>query len=167
MEVSAMAARSVHEVRDAVNAQVPPEFPVENWCDCLTGQRLRRVYLGGCSGGYLIIGNIARNSGIDLYFRRMMGNPTKPKSAELDLDLRRYIERCWTQQLRKTGVPVLQRQNNLWWLARMPCGSYHVESGVAGGSLLFRFHPIIARPRAAVAVAVAVSRPRHSPSSSR
>jgi hypothetical protein len=34
------------------------------------------------------------------------GNPNKPKHSEIDLDL----GRCWTQQLHKTGKPVVQRE---------------------------------------------------------
>lgn len=87
-----MAARSLHEVRDAVRPQLTPEWPVENYVDARTGQRSRRQYLGSCAGGVLLI---ARSTGVDLYFRRTQGNAGKPRPSEIDLDLRKFIERCW------------------------------------------------------------------------
>src|SRR5215472_14269629 len=73
-----MAARSVHQVRDASHAQPVPEFPTESYVDALTGRRLRREYLGSCNGGRLLIGGLAQSTGEDLYFRRVQGNATKP-----------------------------------------------------------------------------------------
>jgi hypothetical protein len=61
-----------------------------------------------------------------------MGKPTKPVRSELDDSLRRFINKCWHEQLRTSGKPVCQRKGNLVWLASMPCGTYHVESGVGG-----------------------------------
>ena len=45
--------------------------------------------------------------------------------------------------------------SNLIWLALMPLAHYHVETALGGGSVLFRFHPVIKRPRAALHVALA------------
>lgn len=94
-----MAARLLHEVRDTRDAQPVPEFPVEKWIDSLTGRRLRRQFLGSCSGGVLI-GGIARRSAVDVYFRRTQGNASNPRPGEIDLVLGKFIEPCWRQQLR-------------------------------------------------------------------
>jgi len=119
-----MAARSVHQVRDASHAQPVPEFPTESYVDALTGRRLRREYLGSCNGGRLLIGGLAQSTGEDLYFRRVQGNATKPRAGELDLDLRRFIKKCWHQQLPQTGKPICQRIGDMTWLTTMPIATY-------------------------------------------
>lgn len=120
---------------------MPAELPTEGWFDTLIGQKLRREYLGRVYGGQLLLGGIARASGVDLYFRRTQGNLSKPKPREIDADLKRFIER-WTQQLRQQGKPVCQRSGNLTWLTTMPLGHHRVEIGPAGCSIFFRFTPL-------------------------
>lgn len=115
----------------------------------MTGQKLRRTYLGSCSGGVLQLGDIPRSSGIDLFFRRLMGNPTKPQPSEIDSDLRRFIAKCWAEHLRREGKPKVVKYGRLVWLASMPLGRYHVESEIGGGSTLYRFMPLVQRPRGA------------------
>jgi len=69
--------------------------------------------------------------------------PEQSKNSEIDLDLKRFSERCWTQQLHKPGKPVEQRHGNLWWLTKMPLADYHIDNGRGGGSILYRFVPLI------------------------
>ena len=88
-----MSARSLHEVRDAQNAQPVSEYLTEN-VDVPTGQRLRRQDLGSCSGGRVLIGGLARSTGVDLFFKHLQGNASKPRWGELDTDLRRFITTC-------------------------------------------------------------------------
>lgn len=65
-----MPTRSLNEVLDAGDNQIPPEFPCGMWFDTLTGQRLRRQYLCSCSGAQLLIGGVGRSTGVDLCFGR-------------------------------------------------------------------------------------------------
>lgn len=132
-----------HEVRDVPNAQAVTPWPIEGWCDPLTGRRFRREFLGQCHGGVLIIGSVGNSC--NLYYRRQSGDPNKPRLAELDADLKRLIARCWTQMLRKTGKPLLEKQGNLWFLTRLPVGDHRVKN-VGDGSALFRLMPLIPRP---------------------
>jgi hypothetical protein len=105
-----MSARvGVHEVHDAYQAQLLPAFPIEYFCDLHAGQRLRRECLGQVHGGLLILGGIARTTGIDLYYKRSMGNPRMPQPGEIDDSLRQFIGDCWTLHLRRPGKPKVQR----------------------------------------------------------
>jgi hypothetical protein len=149
-----MAARISAQVRNPVAAQAVPAFPIEYFSDLRTGQRLRRECLGEVHGGYLILGNIARSTGIDLYYRRSMGNPRKPQRDEMDAHMRKFIGECWTSHLRRPGLPKVQRYGNLIWLALMPLGEYAVGGEPGGGSVLYRFRPVVRRPRAALTVAL-------------
>lgn len=80
-----MAARiSAHEVCDSVAAQAVPAFPIEYVSDLCTGQRLQRECPGQLRGGHLIIGSFVRTIGIELYYRRSMGNPHEPQPGETD-----------------------------------------------------------------------------------
>lgn len=150
-----MSARSVHEVRDAHDPQPVPPFPIEYFCDLRTGQRLRRECLGQVFGGYLILGSFARSTGIDLYYKRLMGNPKKPQTGEIDASLRKFVGQCWTHHLRRPGPPKVQRYGNLVWLALMPIGDYAIDSAPGGASVLYRFRPVIRRPKGALTVALA------------
>lgn len=150
-----MSARSVHEVRDAHDPQPVPPFPIEYFCDLRTGQRLRRECLGQVYGGRLILGGTARSTGIDLYYKRSMGNPCKPQLGEIDDSLRKFIDQCWSGHLRRPGPPKVHRHGNLIWLALMPLGDYALDGGLGDGSVLYRFRPLIRRPRAALEVAPA------------
>ena len=80
-----------------------------------------------------------------------MGNPRRPQPSEIDHSLRRFIEGCWTQHLRRPGKPTVTRYGSLIWLALMPHGDYVVDSAPSG-STLYRFRPVITRPRAALDV---------------
>ena len=134
-----MSARSLHGVRDAANAQPVPDFPTESYVDTLSGQGLRREFLGQCFGGHPISGNIPRSTSIDLLYKRLMDNPRKPQPSEIDLDLRRFIEKCWTHHLCRSGKPKVARYGTgLIWLALMPVGIYRSETGPGGSSVLFR-----------------------------
>jgi hypothetical protein len=42
----------------------------------------------------------------------------------------------------------------LIWLALMPLGDYATDSGIGGGSTLYRFRPVIRRPKGALTVAM-------------
>jgi hypothetical protein len=53
-------------------------------------------------------------------------------------DLRRWLVTCWQRQLRGLGKPVFQHQGSLRWLGRMPLAHYHTDSGLGGGSVLYR-----------------------------
>jgi hypothetical protein len=89
-----------------------------------------------------------------------MATRRKPTPSELDDALKRFISRCWHEQLRKAGKPQCQRQGNLVWLATMPAGHhYAMDSGPNGSSVLFRFVPLVRRPRGALAHAVGEQSP--------
>ena len=80
-----MAARiRTHEVCDSVAAQAVPAFPIEYVSDLYTGQRLQRGCLGQVRGGHLMIGSFVCTIGIELYYRRSMGNPHEPQPGETD-----------------------------------------------------------------------------------
>jgi hypothetical protein len=65
------------------------------------------------------------------------------------------IEGC--QHLRRSGKPQVQRYGSrLIWLALVPAGTYHSETELAGSSVLFRFMPLMQRPRGALRVPVAI-----------
>ena len=66
--------------------------------------------------------------------------------------MRRAIERRWQEQLRQTGKPVCQRSGNLTWLTTMPLDTYRVQTGGRRQQNLFRFQPLIMRPRGALGV---------------
>ena len=57
----------------------------------------------------LILGGIGRTTGIDLYYKRSMGNPRMPQPGEIDDSLRQFIGDCWTRHLRRPGKPKVQR----------------------------------------------------------
>jgi hypothetical protein len=58
----------------------------------------------------------------------------------------------WPSRL---GRPMVQRYGNLIWLALMPLGEYAIDGGPGASSVRYRFKPLIRRPRAALAVALA------------
>lgn len=69
--------------------------------------------------------------------------------------MRRFIEKCWTHHLCRSGKPKVARYGTgLIWLALMPVGIYRSETGPGGSSVLFRYVRLIQRPRAAVSVAL-------------
>jgi hypothetical protein len=150
-----MARRvGTHDVRNPVSAQTPPVYPIEYFSDLRTGERLRRECLGEVHGGQLIIGSFVRSTGIDLYYRRSMGNPRRPQPGELDASLRQFIDQCWSTHLRRPGKPKVQKYGSLVWLATMPLADYKVENDLGGASVLYRFRPVLRRPRAALTVAL-------------
>jgi len=66
---------------------------------------------------------------------------------------------CWAQHLRRAGKPKVQRYGtSLVRLALMPAVLFGIDSGP--GSVLYRYVPVIHRPREAVAVAPARAVPR-------
>ena len=77
-----MAARiSAHEVCDSVAAQAVPAFPIEYVSDLYTGQRQQRECPGQVRGGHL---SFVCTIGIELYYRRSMGNPRAPQPGDTD-----------------------------------------------------------------------------------
>lgn len=144
-----MTVHGIHQIpRNARDAQLPPEFPIENFVDSLTGERLRRVFIGRVWGGRLVLG-LPTGSGISLLYHRVHGNPNRPKYSEMDSGLRRFIEQNWRQIYRKSGKPLLYRQGDTWLLTKMPCALWVTEHG-PGWSVLFKYTPVIARPRGAL-----------------
>jgi hypothetical protein len=80
-----MAARiTVQKVRNSVAARAVPAFPIEYFTDLHTGQRLPRECPAQVHSGHLIIGSFVCTTGIDLYYRRSMGNPREPQPGETD-----------------------------------------------------------------------------------
>jgi hypothetical protein len=73
-------------------------------------------------------GGIALSTGVDLYFSHTRGNAGKPRPSEIDLDLRKFIERCCHQQLRQTGKPICQRSGDITWLTTMPLAIYRLTA---------------------------------------
>lgn len=110
-----MSARiGTHEIRNPVD----PDIRIPNRGLDLPAHRSAlgpRVSSVAVTAGVLLVTNFG-GSGCRSAVRRTIGDPSKPKHSEIDLDLKRFIERCWTQQLHKPGKPVEQRQGNLWWL---------------------------------------------------
>jgi len=51
--------------------------------------------------------------------------------------------------------PKVQRYGNLIWLALMPLGEYAIDGGPGACSVLYRFQPLMRRPRAALTLALA------------
>lgn len=131
-----MAARSLHEVRDAVRPQLTPEWPVENYVDARTGQHSRRQYLGSCVGGVLLMVTLP-------------GQPVSisisdaPRATPANRDRARSTSTCGSssnavgnQQLVQTGKPICQRSGDITWLTTMPLATYSVDGGPDGGSVL-------------------------------
>ena len=112
-------ARSLHEVPDIRDGQIPFAFSVEHF------RRLDRFALESRiprSGRCLIKGNIPRAAPTDLYSKRSMRKGRKPQPAEIDHDRGRFVERCWTQHLPPWQVQggALRYGSGLIWLAMMP-----------------------------------------------
>lgn len=151
----------IEQVRNPPHAQPTPPWPVESYVDVRTGTRYRREVLGGCSGGRLLLGDTIKSAGLELYYRRVQGSTRQPTPSELDADLRRFVTKCWHEQLRMTGKPICQRQGNLVWLATVPVAVYGIEDTADGGSTLYRYMPLIQRPRGALAVPLGKSDTAH------
>jgi hypothetical protein len=134
------AARNrYHEVRNPAAAQPTPTFPVKGWVDPATGQRLRRECLGEVRGRELSISNFVRSTGVDLYYRRSMGNPRRPQPNEIDHSLCRTL-------LDTASAPARTTQLHPLW--QFDLVSVDAARRVRGrcGSALYRFRPVITRP---------------------
>ena len=105
-----------------------------------------RQTLGAVSAGSLIVGQISRSTGVDLFFKardgRLPGN-------RLDAALRAFVDQCWATMTRKPGKPQFAKSpSGLIWLASMPLvGVYGVDDRLDGGAELYRLRPVMRRPR--------------------
>ena len=62
--------------------------------------------------------------------------------------------------MRRSGKPQVARYgSSLVWLALMPVGCYGTETGPGGGSVLYRFVPVVRRPRGALSLPIAWAGP--------
>ena len=98
-------------------------------------------------GGHPILGGIARSTVIDLYYKRSMGNPPKPQPRRDRRQPARVHRRLLDRHLRRPGKPKVRRHGNLVRLAVMPLGDHANDSGIGGGSTLYRFRPVMRRPK--------------------
>ena len=107
--------------------------PTECWFDIRSGSGVRRILLGGCAHGRLILRRCMKAEAIDLYWCGcgLSGGTFSPA-------LHTVLQDCWRRLTgRDDACKVLRLKDGLYWIARLPVADYYFEQRDDDGEELY------------------------------